>query len=327
MKLNIAYACDNNYISHTGISLLSLLENNQTFAEISIFVISVGISSENIVHLQNIVDDYKRKLIVIPFEILCPDLKLSNVGRHIETVYAKLFFGNLQECDKIIYLDSDTIIKSSLEEMWSIDLEDNYFGLVKTVTKDYSEMLGLPTTEVFYNDGIAIVNASKLRKDNMQKEFLKFIESYNGNPPVLSEGTINVVCKNKIKTIHPKFNFGSSFFMLKNKELNVISNEEEYYPEHVLNEARKNPVVIHYLAGWFKRPWEIGCTHPLKHEYLNYKKKTIWKDDELIAKKLPLKFAFLKLLSALLPSRVLKVIISLFNKIKKPRHHLVKRIS
>lgn len=315
--MNIAYACDDNYIAHTGISILSLFDNNQTIDEITIFLISVNISAENIAHVENIVKKYKRKLVVIPFKELCPDLKLASVGRHIETVYAKLFFGNIKNVDKIIYLDSDIIINGSLAKMWEINLEDNYFGLVKTITKDSVHKLGLKKTDALYNDGVAIVNSKKLRENNMQNKFLEFIDLYNGNPPILSEGTINVICKNKIKTIHPQFNFASSFLMYKNKSLNVLSHETEYYDDKIINEARRNPIVIHYLAGWFKRPWEVGCTHPLKDKYLDYKQKTVWKNENLKEKKLPIKLSFLKFFSSIFPVEIVKFAIDSFRIIKK----------
>lgn len=312
--MNIAYACDDNYIAHTGISILSLFDSNQSVDEIAIYLISVNISEENITHIHNIVVKYKRKLIIIPFKELCPNLRLSNVGRHIETVYAKLFFGNIANVDKIIYLDSDIIINGSLKEMWDIDLNDNYFGLLKTVTKDYCEKLGLNISDPFYNDGVAIVNSKKLRQDNVQENFLKFIDSFNGNPPVLSEGTINVVCRGKIMSIHPKFNFGSSFLMHSNKNLNIISSEVLYYPAGIIDEARSNPIVIHYLAGWFKRPWEVECTHPFKDKYLEFKKKTIWNDEKLKDKKLPFKLFILKHIYYLLPVKIANFIVETFRK-------------
>lgn len=314
--MKIAYACDNNYISHTGISIQSLLANNTDIEELIIYLISVNISDDNINRINSIVHDYKRELIVIPFKKLCPNLKLSSVGRHIETVYAKLFFGNLEDVDKIIYLDSDIIINGSLREMWDTDLENNYFGLVKTITKDYSEKLGLSVFEPFYNDGVAIVNAKLLRDDQMEREFLQFIDYHHGNPPVLSEGTINVVCKGRIKTIHPKFNFGSALLMYKNHSLNVLANEKEFYSAIVLNEARSQPVVIHYLAGWYKRPWESGCSHPLKNKYLEVKAKSVWKDEPLKDKQLSMKLKFLKFVSSIFPIELVKLLILGFRKIK-----------
>lgn len=299
--MNIAYACDDNYVIHTGISLISLFKNNEDAEEINIYLISVNISDRNIDEIRTIVTQYGRTLFIVPFEKLCPKLKLGSVGRHIKTVYAKLFFGNLTNVEKIIYLDSDVIINGSLREMFETDLKDNYFGCVAVMTKDYCRLLGLPENQPFYNDGVAIVNVKKLKQDDMENKFLDFINSYDGNPPVLSEGTMNVVCRYKILTIHPKFNSVTAFFMYNGKECRILSGENDYYKDELLKEAKERPVVIHYLAGWMKRPWEIGCIHPFKDLYSNYKSMSVWRDVPLVDKKYPLKITLVKVLSKMLP--------------------------
>ena len=284
-NLKVAYSCNEAYVSHTGISIISLLENNKEFKEIHVYFIEKDVSNESCEILRKIVERYNRKLIVVPFLDICYNLKTNQLGRHIETVYSKLFFGNILEVDKLLYLDSDTIINGSLSDVWEQDLGDNYFGCVKTITRDYNKALGLNESEVFYNDGIAMVNTAKLRDDKMEAKFLKFIAKYDGNPPVLSEGVINVVCRDRILAIHPKYNFSPMFYMASNKKIQKIVKSKDYFTEDELNESRKNPIIIHYLAGWFLRPWEVDCTHPLKDKYLMFKSLSPWKDVPLVKKK------------------------------------------
>lgn len=305
--MNIAYSCNDYYIPHTGISMISLFENNKDVEDITIYFIAKDISKESENELIKIAQSYNRKIVIIPFEEIAGNLNISSVGRHIETVYAKLFFGNIKDVDKIIYLDSDVIINGSLKPMWDINLEDNYFGCVKVPTKDYCKELGLSETEDFYNDGVVIVNAKALRENNKEKDFLEFIKLHNGNPPVLSEGTINVVAKDRIKTIPPKFNVSSVFFMFpNNKDIRILALQKDtYYSNEELDEARNAPVVIHYLSGWYLRPWEEKCTHPLKYLYEKYKAASAWKDLSLQKKELPLKMRMLRLLSGILPISII----------------------
>ena len=103
--MNIAYSCDEMYIPQTGISILSLLENNKEIDHINIYFIEKEVSNISINLLEELVKSYGRKLIVISFNELCIDLKINNLGRHIETVYAKLFFSSILEINKIIYID------------------------------------------------------------------------------------------------------------------------------------------------------------------------------------------------------------------------------
>jgi len=302
--MNIAYSCDENYVQHTGISIISLLDNNQESAEINIYFIERNVSEKSLELLNRIVASYGRKFFVIPFEKISFRLKTAHVGRHVETIYAKLFFGNIKNLDKIFYLDSDTIVTNSLETLWNTNLDGFYFGCVKTITKDPCEALGISKSEDFFNDGVALVNTAALREDKMEDKFLQYISRFNGNPPFLSEGTINVVCKGKILALNPTYNLSSGFLMFQNEDLRVVACQPlNFYSDEQLESAKTNPIVIHYLAGWFKRPWEKGCSHPMKAHYEKYKAQSPWRDEPYTARRLSLKIKILRIAYHILPVR------------------------
>ncbi|PZX50265.1 lipopolysaccharide biosynthesis glycosyltransferase [Algoriphagus ratkowskyi] len=285
--MNIAYSCNEKYIVHTGISIVSLLENQNRTDNISIYLLGIDVSLDSIALLSQLVLSYNAKFYYIDFNDISFDLVVNNLGRHVPTVYSKLFFERISALDKVIYLDSDIIIKNSLQELWEIDLKRNYFACVKTVTKSYSNKLGLSVKEDFFNDGMAVVNVDLIRKDNLLKIFLNFIDKCDGNPPVLSEGVINVCCKGRILPLHPKFNLMSSFFMYSPRKLLDISCQKFYYSKDVIEDAKNNVVGIHYLSGWYNRPWNLNCSHPLRKEYLYYKSISPWFDFPLDNAKKP----------------------------------------
>ena len=201
-KLNVAYACDNGYIPQTGISIISLFENNTDFDEIQIYLISKDISESNKEIIYNICAKYGRSLKIIEFEEIAYDLNISQIGRHIETIYAKIFFSRISGVDKMLYIDSDTIINGSLKKLWQENLEGFYMGMVETYTGgDAKKSLGLPINSKFFNDGVAIVNVEYCRENKLIEKCIAGIEYYHGNPPVLSEGLLNKVCNGKIKSI------------------------------------------------------------------------------------------------------------------------------
>ena len=44
MQLNVLYGCDDNYAPYTGVSLLSLFENNKDIEEITIYLAAMNFS-------------------------------------------------------------------------------------------------------------------------------------------------------------------------------------------------------------------------------------------------------------------------------------------
>lgn len=316
MRINVAYACDDFYIKYTGISMISLFENNINIEEICVYFIDMGVQDENINKIKDIVEKYNREIVIISWEKWKKDLKVRSLGRHIESVYAKIFFGRIPEIDKIIYMDSDTIIVDELETMWNTDLEDNWIAGVETISSiERNRKIGIKKEDVYINDGIVLMDLKKWRQNDVEKKCQMFIEKWNGNPPVLSEGTISAVCCGHIKKLHPKYNLMSGLCYYSHSEI-VRFTSREYYTESVLNEAKNNPCIIHYLTAFYLRPWQKKCTHPLREYYRIYQQKSVWADDELEDKELPIKLKLIDYLHKVLNEEMFYLCLKIFGRKK-----------
>ena len=76
--MDILYSSSDSYAFLTGISMLSLLENNKKCQEIHIYIMDNAISKDNKEKLKQIAADYSRDLLFIPM----PDMKnLTEIGR------------------------------------------------------------------------------------------------------------------------------------------------------------------------------------------------------------------------------------------------------
>jgi len=298
IKMDIAYSCDDYYVSHTGISIISLLENNKSDDEVIIYIISKNIAEHNLKILNDICINYARKLIVVPFEQIAFDLKLSNTGRHIETVYAKIFFSRIEGLHKCLYIDSDTIVVDSIESLWNIDLSGIYLAAVETYIHKNRIKLAINPDSLFFNDGITLINVDYCREQNLIEKSLHLIEKFNGNPPILSEGILNSICQNNAKIISMRYNLMSGMYQLGIENPNYLSSITSYSKEDIVDSCL-HPVIIHYLSAFYNRPWSKNCSHPLKKYYLKYKLMSPWKEQDLDNDDLPLWLKFLKHLGKL----------------------------
>lgn len=313
MSINISYACNEAYMEQTTVSLLSLYMNCSTPNKIIIYFIDMGVEEQSKEDLIALVEKYQSKIVFVPFEDIAYDLKVSEKrGRHIKSVYAKLFFGRIAGIDKIIYLDSDIVVVDDITKLWRIDLNNYVCAGVETIHSiEDNASIGYSKDDRAINDGMVVMNLKKWRDGNYLEKCLEYIKKYKGEPPVLSEGTINAVCKGEIKILHPRYNLMSAIIDLKSKKIMELT-ERRYYSQRVVDEAIANPCLIHFLCGYYNRPWCKECNHPMKNIYLKYRNMTKWAKKPLLDNKLPKKIKLIGIAIRYLPTKVFKSIRKIF---------------
>ena len=259
--IRICFSSDDRYAQHLGVTIASVLKNKSEDEDIECYVIDGGISEKNKRNLQSLnkISKFRLKFLNINKKLFknCP----FNFPSHLSyATYYRLIFANLlPDLDKILYLDSDLIVKSSLKELWSTDIEDVYFAGVKDILfKQNAKRLKL---KKYCNTGVLLLNLKKLRAKNMSSKFLKYIEYNNDKIVWHDQDVLNSVCKNGIKYLDKKWNAQTG-----------------EYPECFSSGFNKNAneaVIVHYIGHL--KPWDYKANQPFRHLYFKYLRLTKWK--------------------------------------------------
>ncbi|MGE6203826.1 glycosyltransferase family 8 protein [Guptibacillus hwajinpoensis] len=273
MGLNVVYSADENYVRHAGASINSLLTNNKSFDEIQIYIIENEISTSSKEKLISLVNDFNRNITFLSMKQLCEKLKKKD--DFPLSGYARLFLSQLNHIDKILYIDCDTIINQSLEELWSIDLSSYWVaGVQDNPAKYMVEIIGMGDRDRYLNSGVLLMNLKKWREIDIESKFLNFIDNYNGSVPHHDQGVINGVCKDNILVLEPRFNMMPQFLMHSSNQIKKLYDIKHFYTQEQLIKARKTPVIIHYISKFYNRPWFENCTHPYRGIYQNFVDKS-----------------------------------------------------
>ena len=124
--MNIVYSSSDSYSPVAGVSLLSLLENNQSSAQLNVFIIDNGISDKNKEKFRKTCNKFGRKLTFIPIANIEKLAGASiDTGRLNISTFARLFYATLlpDDGEKVIHIDCDTMVMTSLEPFWNTDME------------------------------------------------------------------------------------------------------------------------------------------------------------------------------------------------------------
>ena len=279
-KLNVLYSTDNNYALHAAASIYSLLEHNSDFEEINLCIIDDDIAPDVKDKLNTMISEFPNAIVTFfPFEKLKPKLAIKETW-FASVGYARLMLSEITDVDKILYIDCDTIINASLEDLWNTDMSGYCVAGVQDNPAIYAlTTVGMEKTDRYINSGVMLINMKLWKEKDIEAKMLEMIKNHNGFVFHHDQGIINGVCKGLIKILPPKFNTMSQFFLLNAKQIKSLYDIDTYYTQEELDEAVKNPVIIHYIRKFFDRPWMKDCTHPLKNLYVEYLEKTPFEVD------------------------------------------------
>ena len=307
MDLNICMACDDKYAIHMGICITSIADNNRS-NNVIIHVLNNNISSINLNKIKSLENEFPN--LKIKFYNIIKYFNDNNISYLINdtlkgneffnilgiSAFSRLFLQDLlpSNIEKVLYLDSDTIVLNDLSELFSINIDDYYVGgvidVIANISKNY--YLYNDKCKPFINSGVLLINLKKWRQNNFAFNVINLINDYPDKKYLHDQHIINIICKDNILLLNPKFNVMSEFFYVnpkKNLKLNSnFGSIDEFYTEKQINDSLNNPVIVHFLSQVWDRPWisQGGIFHhspknPYNKCYDYYKSKSPWKDQGL----------------------------------------------
>ena len=296
--LNIVYASDNNYSPFLLISLNSLLENNKKdFNKINIYILDDGINEKNKIKILKLSQKYSCEITFIETKKLDEmNFNIQGIERNFNeaslTAYSRLFMSTLlpKNIDKVLYMDCDSLIVDSYKNLWNLDISNYYCaGVLDGINTAVKKKLGFDKNDSYINSGFLIVNLKKWREENVEEKFIKYMSENQHKYYQHDQGVLNNVFKNNILIIDPKYNLQIYFQTLPyDLARKFTCMETEYYTKEIVDNARENPVFLHFCGPNYDRPW-YNKYHPYAEMFKKYTEKVNYNELIDYLDKLPLK--------------------------------------
>ena len=253
--MHLAITFDQNYLSQFYSLSCSIFKNNET--ETLVFhVIATGLlpsQKEQIIAYVNAenaeinfydVDENFTKQFVI-----------TN-GNYTNAVYYRLFFPFLisESVEKLLYIDTDTIVVNSLSELFNLDLKDYPLAAVYDNYVKKNQNIGILEEEKYFNSGVMLINLPKWKALKISEQAINFLQKFPEKITYVDQDALNAILIDNWLKIDFKYNLMFS-----------------YLPTDVslkaLKEYVKDKVIIHYTL---QRPWFYICSNRLRFLYEYY---------------------------------------------------------
>ncbi|MDO4508023.1 MAG: glycosyltransferase family 8 protein [Candidatus Saccharibacteria bacterium] len=282
---------NNAYAPYAAAAIRSLMKNTDKKRYYRIIILHDGLSFISRIRLRNLVT----KNCAIQFKKITRSLYLRAIILHCSkrlgagdffssaVYYYRAFIAQLFPLyKKAVYIDSDTILRGDIGELFDIDLEgkaiaamvDPKVEVIPEFKAYVNNAVGVPYNE-YVNSGVLVMDLKKLREMKYLKTMVDLIEKYDLDLVAPDQDYLNVILKGQVKFLDPVWN--------------MEPKEEERLP--------RNTKLVHF--NLCNKPWHYknvpgerlfwnaakgtGFYGDLKRQQANFSEADRKKDEEKLA--------------------------------------------
>lgn len=267
--MDIVCSIDNNYVQHCCVMLSSLLINNK-WENHHIHLLSEGLSSENVKIIEKVINSHHSELHY--YQVTSAKLRECPIKEtdHLSiATYYRLFMADIlpSNINKALYLDSDIVVAQSIQELWSIDINEMALAAVEEMgcsLPDIFERLQFDKKYGYFNAGVLLVNLAYWRKNNITQVFSDYIISHGDRIVAHDQDVLNALFHDKYLKISFRWNVEEAFYHYSFLKRNKFNKQ--------IIRILYTPSILHFT--WKPKPWDNTCRHPYRFEYFKYLKDT-----------------------------------------------------
>ena len=191
--INICMTLDNNVIYPTLVSMTSALENNNNKKNLLAYylLLSEDFKKENIEKFESLKRNYP---VIINYYII-PNI-FDNFKKWFHGTYChyyKIIIPMLfPKLERILYLDTDTLIFKDLFKIYNLDFNHNYIIGAQATDKNIIKKFNAKI-KVYVNSGVILFNIKKIRKHDKDIKLLYYTMKNSKKYKYPEQDSINII--------------------------------------------------------------------------------------------------------------------------------------
>ncbi len=269
-KIPVVLSSSNEYLPYCATTMLSMLNNvDKNFYLCFYILTNKKISQKLKKKITNLKKGNNYKISFIDVSNKQIDIfQHIKVPKHINNItFLRLLLPHLlPNEDKVIYIDSDTLVLDDISKLYSIDMDEcpiagceDVNGIVLGKSLGHNML-----TSKYINAGVLLLDLQKLRNTNYIQKLNDYICNFIDKYQLGDQDLINDIFRGNIKVLSTRWNVHHWFH----------SKRERFIPDDIrdYNYAQKHPSIIHFVGNI--KPWNKDYVGPYKDLYFNYYKQT-----------------------------------------------------
>ena len=271
-EIPIVLSFDDNYAVGALVTIASSVENADKKDQLIFYVLEKNISPFYKEQIEKLRKEKPFQIHYIRADHLLPDYLNSN------STYYRYLLGHLfSNHKKIIWLDTDLYVLSSLWPLYNQNIDGKYVAAIEDMHS--TRHLISDITKIF-NAGVMLINIDMWNNNQILEKAIdkKLFKRYKNKQK--DQHVVNHLFKENIVWLPPMYNFHHS--CLSKKEVYCYDGKNHFSAQE-LRDAQKNMKIYHYIIEG--KPWKIGPDYILTTQFFKTLERYFngyWVDDETI---------------------------------------------
>ena len=287
-ELSVLYITDEKFAPLVGVSVTSLFKNNPVECIVlTVYILTTNMSMKNQAKFTDLAKNYEQTIHIINVGGELERIEKLNLSKYRGSAMTnlRLCFDKFipQQVQRMLYVDADTIICGSIEELVDFDMQGKMLGMVHDA---YGKIIADKGHEgdAYYNAGVILFDCVKWRKGMWRKRIIRYINHNGAQFAHPDQDIYNILCKKEIVCLPIRYNFQPIHQMYSDKVVCSHLGRYDYYSKEEIAEGRDDPAILHMVRVFGRNPWHKKNVHPFDAQYKRYKALSPWKkypDDKI----------------------------------------------
>lgn len=257
-KIHIALTFDDNFWAPTYATMRGICATTARRGQIAFHLVHTGLSAPHREKLETVHDEYGAEVhfydigrdSLLQSKIRTfPRIKSSNFH---DVIYARLFLADIvpDTVKKLIYIDSDILVRVAIEQFYDIDLEDNVLAAANCpqrvmfqshrdlVAKDYFR-----TEDPYFNSGLLLIDTEKYKAVDFAAAITENVPPDQLENVYYDQDILNIALRGRVKVLDSSWNVQNPL------------------PAHEV----LDPKIVHYTGK--NKPWRLFSSTAFKRQY------------------------------------------------------------
>ena len=265
--MHIVFTIDEKFVRPCAVAMVSILEHNVP-QDVTFHIVAESAHGVAVAFLSRLAKGYGAGILFYTvskekmqgYEVRWERKRLSEV-----VFYRCILSSTLPlSVSKVLYLDCDLLVLSSLDELWATDISGCALAGVPdgvTVNPVYCARLGYPLSDNYFNGGVLLLNLDYWRKNGLEDLCRRYYRDHADKLLCNDQDLLNCLFHNNRVLVDMKWNVQESAYRIPK------GKTADWRPPYL--EMIEHPAILHYSG---RKPWQYHCMHPLRGLYLEYER-------------------------------------------------------